>query len=273
MLANQGSLFQIWQIPFILVFIAAWIFGGGFLFRKTFSRFPENKRMTLARGILVSLLSGMLGSITAAIVFKTSWKVLDMPIVSLIIAVPFFVIMAYLVVFSMFKHSAWQTLRASLLPLGAILVLAGVIGSACGIPAIATRRAFIKEQGLQIQTAQNLHKIFGIISSRPEKLPESLEELLKIKDMNPDWLKSPANPSRKIGFFYLKPDRISFSKNNQKILACDFGDNFANFPEQGRVVLYTHGNPRFLPSSSFASLLKNPENKEFAEALKKSESK
>ena len=95
-----------------------------------------------------------------------------------------------------------------------------------------------------------------------------------MKDMDPEWAKSPANPSRKIGFFYLQPDRLGrANRETQKILACDFGDNFADYPSPGRVVLYTHGNPGFMAEPSFQSLLKKPENKEFAEALKKAEGK
>ncbi len=272
MLANQYGLFQIWQLPVILLVIAGWVIGGGYLFQKTFSKLPNYKRMKLGKAIQISLLSGGVGWLTAGMVFGVFYKALEMPKTGVIVAIPFFLIMAYLVVFSMFKESVGETLRASLLPLVSILLLAGIAGAACGIPSIMIRRAYVKEIKLQRITTQNLDYIYQFLRNRPSKLPKSMEEILELEGVDPEWLKSPANPSRKIGFFYFQPERLGRADaKSQKLLACDFADNFADYPEQGRAVLYTHGEPVFLPAASFESLLTKPENKEFAEALKKAE--
>jgi hypothetical protein len=205
-LANPGSLFQVWQLPLVLVFIVAWLWGGGVLFRRTLSRLPDSKRVTLGRGILVSFLAGLAGGIAAGAVLVVCRVALKMSIGSVIIAAPVFPVMAYLVVFAMFNYSPAQTLRASLVPIVAIMLTAGLIGAACGIPAITTRRAYIQEQKLKQITAARLAHIFNIMSLKPETPPKTLQELLDMPGIDPTrlqtlqtWLKSPANPKRQIG--------------------------------------------------------------------------
>ena len=274
MLANPGSLFQIWQLPLVLVFIVAWLWGGGVLFRRSLSRLGEGKGVTLGKGVLVSFLAGLAGCIAAGAVFVVCRKALDASLISLLIAAPLFPIMAYLVVFAMFNHSPGQTLRAALLPLVAIILAAGVIGAACGIPAVHTRRAYRQEQR-HIQTTQlRMDRLFQAMSLKPEKPPKTLQDLLEIPGVKPAWLKSPANDKREVGFFYLQPNHLSSPDDKTgryKILACDFIDNFASYPKPGRTVLYATGQAEFLPPSSFNSLLAKPENKAFAKALKQAE--
>lgn len=273
-LANPGSLFQVWQLPLVLVFIVAWLAGGGVLFRRSLSRLSAGKGITLGKGVLVSFLAGLAGCIAAGAVFVVCHKALDRPVVSLLIAAPIFPIMAYLIIFSMFNYSPSQTLRAALLPLVAIMLAAGAVGAACGIPAVYTRRAYLQEQK-HIQTTRiRLDRLFQAMSLKPEKPPKTLQDLLEISGVEPAWLKSPANDKRKVGFFYLQPNHLSSpddTAGRYKILACDFIDNFANYPKPGRTVLYATGRVEFLPSSSFNSLLAKPENKAFAKALKEAD--
>jgi hypothetical protein len=273
-LANPGSLFQVWQLSLVLVFIVAWLWGGGVLFRRSLSRLPNSKRITLGRGVLVSGLAGLAGGLASGAVLGVCRASLHMSIGSVLIAAPIFPIMAYLVVFAMHNYSPGQTLRASLLPLGTIVLLAGLNGAACGIPAIQTRRAYLKEQKC-IQTTQlRMARLFSVMSLKPENPPTTLQNLLQIPGVNPDWLKSPANAKRQIGFFYLRPDRLGNPDSNSdryKILLCDFKDNFANYPKPGRTVLYVTGRSEFLLPSSFDSLLRKADNQAFANALKQAE--
>ncbi len=272
MLANAGSLFQTWHIPFFLAAGIIWIFGGGYLFKKTLSKFPENKRMKLSKGIVVALLTGAVGVVISGLIFVVTLKAWAKPVVSLIAAAPFFPIMAYLTAFSMFKLSAKQTLRACLLPIGSGILLLGVTGAGCGIPTIMTRRAFIKKINLAVTARNNLDKVFKVIARNPAAPPESLNELVKIEGFDPELLKSPANSSREIGYFYLKPDRVSpFGDDKQQLLACDFRDNFEQYPEKGRSVLYTNGKTEFLRQTAFRGILAKKENEAFAKALKEAE--
>ena len=68
MLATMSDYLFPWQIPVYVAFVVGWIFGGGYLIRRSFKRHGASRRLSLGRGILASLLAGMAGAFAGGII-------------------------------------------------------------------------------------------------------------------------------------------------------------------------------------------------------------
>ncbi|MCD4823044.1 MAG: TMEM198/TM7SF3 family protein [Phycisphaerae bacterium] len=275
MLAFNGYLHS-WQLPLILIFFVGWLAGGGFLFQKTLARQTEDRRFTLGRGILVSFLSGTVGGIVAALFFYIGIKLQGGTggvILGAILGLVAFLPLAYMVVFAMFKISPGRILAACVLPLGATIVLAGIIGAVCGVPAYYIRIDQLAQSRIINQTMEDFQAIHYALFQDRSKMPDSLDALLTRKTFtDPNRLKSPADSTGKQGYFYHKPDRHPSSSDEaaQMILICDFSGVHKNGQ---RVVLYYSGKSEALAPGQFEDLLRQPINENFAQTLRKAEEK
>lgn len=280
MLAAAGDYLKVWQLPLMAVVMMVWLVGGGYLFQKILRKRTELRKYRLGQGVLVSLLSGAGGGMAAIALYfigKTIIPVEPNPLKAPIcwfgvgLGVPGYFLVAYLVVFSMHKLSAGETLKASILPIvgpvvfGALVMGVSFYFSAKSVQ--ADRKHLIKE-GETRNAMKMIHNALERKMLQTGLPAESLEQLVKDGYLEPEVIQSPANPKGR-GFFY-NGDRPTTDKDSKTILLCDYAENFG---DKGRVVLYTSGSMDFLSPVSFESRLKQTENQRFAKALEEAEKK
>ena len=272
-LADASDYFHRWQIPLVLILLFGWIVGGGYLFQRGFAPHVKNRRQDqLARGMLVSFLSGSIGLIIAWVFYKagsllvTERLGIPVSLTGTAMAAIGFLGISYLVVYAMHKLTVKQTLRLWILPIGGTCILGLAVLSACAIPAYYIRRDDIKRRVAIRGGLDNLIRIHRAIFARSaSQPPKTLEEMVDGKLLLKKDLKNPADPSHEIGFFYM-PRRLRSSRDEgvEELMVVSYPA-----PDVGRLVLYTYGEANYLGEESFRSLLERPENKKFAEALQK----
>ncbi len=140
MLAAASEYLRWWMGILLVVFLLGWLWWGGRLFRKGLLKYSQKQQVSLGRGIWVSFASGLIGAAAAGVMYLVGNTALPPPpgstnpisVFGVVLAVPTFAIIAYLLVFSMFRMSAGKTLKACVPPLVSTILLAGIIGAACG---------------------------------------------------------------------------------------------------------------------------------------------
>ena len=140
---------------------------------------------------------------------------------------------------------------------------------ACGFFANQNVQEDRRQLGLVNQTRTRLVSFYRVIRNYYSSgLPQRLQELVDKNYLSAEDLRSPANPAGQ-GFFYHKPARLtSRAERKHQMMICDFRDNFG---DEGRTVLFSNGDTQFLSPSAFRGVLHKEENREFAEALRKTE--
>ena len=224
---------------------------------------------------MVSFLSGLTGAIAGGVIYlvgETAWppppeSTNPVSVWGIILAVPTFAIIAYLVVFSMSRMSVGKTLKACAWPLVSTIILSGIIGTVCGLAVDSSIKKKMQENRLIRHTMENFVEIFEAIRRKdPTDPPATLEGLVGVKDFDPKVLQNPANPSGR-GYFYVS---TPLDRREKKILVCDFREDSVR---DLRIVLFNNGRVEDFGERAFQDLLRNPENKEFRELLRKAEGK
>ncbi|MBN1942095.1 MAG: hypothetical protein JW849_02260 [Phycisphaerae bacterium] len=284
MLAALGDYLKAWgPVLFLTLLIALllWLVGGGYLFQRILGKRTERRRYSLGQGVLVSLLSGAGGGFAAFALYfigRTIFPVepdpMKLPIcwIGVGLGIAGYLISAYLIVLAMHKLSVGETLKASFVPIVGPLLIGGVITGASfyffSFKSVLAERRFFRHQSLTIIAVDKIYKSLERRVLQTGKATDSLETLVKENYLTPEDIQSPIN-SKGRGFFYTG-ERTSKNPNSQKILLCDYAENFG---EKGRVVLYAGGNIEFLTPQAFQSRLDQVENRRFAKALEEAEKK
>ncbi|KKK97720.1 hypothetical protein LCGC14_2649920, partial [marine sediment metagenome] len=248
MLGAMSEHISWWMVVLIFaVFFPGWLWGGGYLFRKSLLKHSQKRRITLGRGILVSFLSGLTGAIAGGVIYlvgKTAWppppeSTNPVSIWGIILAVPTFAIIAYLVVFSMSRMSVGKTLKTCAWPLVSTIILSGIIGTVCGLAVDSSIKKKVRQNRLIRHTMENFVEIFeAIMRKDPTDPPASLEGLVGVKDFDPKVLQNPANPSGR-GYFYVPTPLVARRRDvKKKILVCDFREDSVR---DLRIVLFNNG--------------------------------
>ena len=273
-------MFKIWMVPLIGIFIAGWIFLGGYMFQKSLLKHSDQRRVKYGAGVLTSLLCGLVGGLPMMAAVYAGMKLgADTPnrllffIIGSIAGLISFIAVGYLVVFTMFKKlSAKTALSASLIPLVVIIALGGAVGLACGIPAFYQNRKDNTTARLAVETILKLSRIHDVLLRKfATDPPKTLDVLVEQQLLSKNDITSPAKPDGK-GFFYYPPDRI-LSRNNDhvdELLACDYSENFDG---EDYVVVYTYGMATRLGEHAFKAVLNKPINEKFAKAFRKADRK
>jgi hypothetical protein len=285
MLASISDYLQVWEayelFPTILVCLAAWLLGGGYLFQKILGPRTQRRKYPLSRGVLISLLSGMGGGISFIALYFIANAIApnesdpySLPInwFGVIVGAIGYFISAGLVVISMHKIPIVEIIKGSVLPL-LLPVLIGILilGSSFYLFSY-TRVQVVRKQNLQkYDTYLAMDKIYKALNSKKfqtGRVATSLEELVTENYLQPEDLRSPANPKGR-GFFY-NGNSTTTDSSSRELLLCDYKENFKG---QGRIVLYCNGFPEFLTEIGFQTCLEKPENRSFAAALEMAERK
>jgi hypothetical protein len=165
--------------------------------------------------------------------------------------------------------SAKKIFTTSILPIVLPILFAGValgISFPFSVKSLQAKRKLLTLQAITINRMLSIHKSLENKMLQTGRVPQTLEELVSEKALQPDVIQSPANPKGR-GFFYNggKPIADLYSR---EILLCDYAENFG---EEGRTILYRGGYAEFLPPASFQARLRQAENLEFAKALESAE--
>ena len=263
-----------WEGVILIISFFVWVLGGGYLFQKTLSKATNNRKYSFGRGVLVSFLSGAAGGISSILLYYIGLSISPpepnpeaIPIswLGLILAVIGYFPVTYLVVLSMYKLSAKQTLTASVLPILLPVLFAGValgISFPFSAKSLQAKRKLWTLQAMTMNKLSYIHKTMDRNILQTGKIPLSLQELVSQGVLEPDSVVSPANPKGR-GFFYNGGKPIS-DLASREIFICDYKDNFG---DKGRTVLYRGGYVEFLTETSFQARLRQSENKDFAKAL------
>lgn len=279
MLAAASDYIQLWQVPIIMLFVFGWLVGGGFAFHHYLSKYTERK-VKLGKGILVSFLAGLTGVILGFLAYKVGQLLLPPPKdldaipiswLGLLLALVFYLLSSYLVVYAMFSLHAGEIFSASVPAIGGVVLLAAVLFIPTGYFANRQVKEKRQQEKMQALTQQNMINIFSGLRRRPNDLPTRLEELLKLEGFDAAYLKSPANDTREIAFFYHRPKNgllRAEEGEEDKILLCDYKGNL-----QGgvRAVMFMNGKTVILLEEIFQGILNKPINEDFAKALRVAE--
>ena len=276
-----AGFFKIWMVPPVMVFVAGWIFLGGYLFQKSLLKYSGERRVKYGTGVLTSFLCGLVGGLPAFAALWISFQKEEGGTITrfaflaggIVVGVISFAVIGYLVVFTMFKKlSAKTAFSVSLTPLVVIIALGGAVGVSCGIPVVYQKRKETRINKHIYQTLVKLEKIHDVLFRKyVTDPPETLDILIEQEVLTRDDLISPAKPDGK-GFFYYPPFKILHQpgENTDELLACDYSENYDG---EYYVVIYTYGRAIRLGEHAFNSVLDRPINKEFAEAFRKADSK
>lgn len=269
-----------WEGPIIIVCILVWLLVGGYLFEKILGKRTDRRKYSFGRGVLVSFLSGAGGGMSALMLYFIGSTIFPVALISetfpvnwlgMILGIPGFFCIAYLIVFSMHNLSAKETLTTSILPI-VLPFLFALVAMSISLPfsakSLQEKRELYRLKMLTKYKMNHIHNLLVDNVLKTGKVPFSLDELVAQKILDPEFLKSPANPNGR-GFFYHRGKAIS-DLTSREIFICDYAENFG---DKGRTVLYRGGYVEFLPKASFRARLKQPENRRFAEALEEAEKK
>lgn len=266
-----------WQIPVGLLFVAAWVYGGGLFLRFGVRKhMPPSYKTQIGYCSLVSALAGCAGAVAALIIFVTTTTLGTFFNASPVYLAGFLaglamLSMSYIVVHSMFSLQFKQSLIFWAITLS-IVVGAGAV---LLIPSALITRKIGIEKKLNFYCQNKLQVIYAALKAYEENYGDPPESLSLLYERKPPL--APASlvdcPGGKVkGYFYLKPRTFrNIPAPTKRMLACDFGTNHR---DGTRNVLFLDGTvrqERYTPEK-FQELLNEPENAEFARMLKAAES-
>lgn len=270
MLAGISNFLFVWHLPMFAVLVAGWLMGGGWLLLRSLRKTQYPKRIRLPRCVLIFLLAGLGGGSVGLVSFYLLNSIGDaidvnLKVVGVIVAAPTFLGVAYLVVYAMLELSMGAALKAAAVPLGAQIVLMGVIGTAGGVPAFYMRHELHRRSMCRANMDYVLQALDGY-QRNYEKPVAKLEILVEQNLIEAKYLKCPGAPEREIAFFYYASRLVDSSKPDQ-LLLCDYRGNHS----WGRNMVMTNGQRGWRDDGKLRALLDADENKEFATALRAAE--
>lgn len=269
----------LWEIPVLLVFAAAWIWGGGYVLRWSLARQNLQKKFTLGRCMGASLLSGAAGAVAGGVIYMMVNTIMGsaafknvfgepegrLSLPGLILGGISLIVVSYLVAFAMFGLSAKRTLVVWGKPMGALVLLALVLL----LPTALIAR-HIGGDNRTWRTCQSrmqfIHRELERYEQDLGSPPADLKQLLRLRNpIPPNFLTCPLIPENEVGYFYVRPVSILHREDPKVILLCDLRDSHGG---SGRSVLLIDGTVRRHSEEEFQAMLGEPQNAQFAQALR-----
>ena len=273
MLATLADYIFWWHLPVVLVIIAAWIFVGGAILRRRMRRRVSRREAAPARCVWVATLAGLGGAVAAAVVLFLVLALVERITVATLwlplgAASLTFLLVSYLVLYAFYDLPARRVAGGFAAAFAPAIVLAAALGVPSAWYAYTVRQATLS----RIFCLRRLGEIYEAIRLRsfrsPDRPAARLEDLLSGEGSTPVKITCPAREDRAVGYFFLPAPLKPSDANTQRVLACDFQDNHGG---EGRSVLFTTGRAEWYDERAFQDLLKLPENRAFAEALRQAD--
>jgi len=258
---------SIWQLPVALLLVGGWIFWGGRVLHKRMAAIASRKESARGRCTRAAVLSGLAGIVCAGIgiamgkllgdAIGVRWFYLGIPFAGLA-----FLGISFLTVFASFQLPAGQLSGIWLKAFGPVLLVTMV----AEIPAFWVSYNDNQRQISLRESQEDLYAIYRglnapILVRTP---PKTLEALLNVSKFQAGSLKCRRHPDRKIGYFFAPAELIDMREPTTKLLACDWADNQAGGE---RAILFINGRVDVADHGEFDSLLQDPSNADFKEAL------
>ncbi|MBS3735336.1 MAG: hypothetical protein KGY99_10505 [Phycisphaerae bacterium] len=267
-LADIRNFLYAWQLPLVLVFLVGWIWGGGYLLHRALRNTSDAGRAALSRCLTAIFLAGLGGAVGGGVLFLLVQRIAQSPghkpiVLPAVVGGLAALGLAYLVIFAMFTLSAGRTLRAVALPMGAVVALAALVGTACGVPAWYIRQGQLTRDRTLFKL-DVLYKAVEGYRRRNDAPPPSLQALVDAGAIAPQHLRSPTLPDREVGFFYLPQSAEAVEDaRRETIVICAIAAH-----DGQRAVCYADGRTEWLDEAGFQRRLGDEPNKAFAEALR-----
>jgi len=265
---------HVWQLPLVALFIAGWILGGAWLLRRAARKSPSAKvrRTTFVRWCQLSFLSGafgMGGAVVVLCIFIALSKITALPLmrVGAVVAAVLGVLLAWLVFFASLPVTGRQSLALAAKPMGAVVVLAALLGTLAYFPALS----HIRENYHYYRTVLNLIDIRRALNAYHREcgvMPDRLQQLVDARLAEPDVLASGVNPHLPVGYFYVSPGRKKADPTPIQIVAVSF---LSEQHPNCRAVLFVDGDLKWFQAVEGDLFLAKEVNADFAAALRQAE--
>ncbi len=273
-----------WQAPLLLGLFVVWLGVGSFLLRMQLKKLIPVKTPKFGRCMLIVFLFGFSAALIGGVFFSLVNNVL-LPgnwIAAAIVGGGLAVPAALVTVYSMTNLPFGKAISAAILPVATELVVCGGLAAACAIPAHMDRAERTLVQNCIESRVSRL--VVGIDSYRRDndgRYPPNLKAIgealvSKNKDQNAEdaarYIRCPARPQMEEGFFYHAPPAGIGNEKIERIILCDFASNHRGRGRNVIFLAYGQGPARIMQKWSeeadFQKKLADPENKDFAAALK-----
>ena len=261
--------FPLHQIPLVVLLMVGWLWGGSWLLLRSLKKRGYPKRIKLGNCVLIMLLCGFCGVLAAGVTFllvNSFGGGLAIKAVGAGAGLVMLVVVSLLVVYAMLELSLGKAIKAAALPMVAVMALMGVVGAAAGTPAYFWRHANRKRELCQNRLFY-LHRGLLQYQQAYSEPATAVEALLEKNIVGKESVLCPGPEGEAGEYFYFPGRVIGGGEKTEKLLACDVGGNHGG----GRNVLFVNGEARWCKDKEFQGLLELPENKDFADALRKTE--
>lgn len=260
MLAVMKDYLSAWQLLPITVILAAWVYGGGRLLRRSLKRLnPETfAKLQFKKTAVIVLIAVSAGLLTAGIAAK-SVRSLEGGIFAIgLTSSILFILVTFSVLFAMFHLTLSQSFKAFL----PALILIGSVGLVVGSLTATLAHKWTWEKRRQTECLGQLQLIWqglAIYQTRLNALPDTLQQLVDKNIIKQDYLCCSEGQ-----LYFYRPVATRMKSDDERLVTCDIQSPHPD----GRSVLLANGDVLCLDKKDFESRLQDPSNKEFAEALK-----
>lgn len=266
----MGSLrdyIQPWQFPLWMLLLAFWLAAVPVLLRWSMRKFQlADKRLTLGRSFVMTLLAGLSAAVTGLVVFLAMMKVFQLSrftgppryYLSAAIAAGPMLVLALLVLWAMSDKPLKAIAKAAVVPAGAMGIVAAGIVLAIFLPAKAIRMSALAEQACKGNLLRIADYVKGVgdVTGVP---PRTLDEGVAAGKLAAHNLGCPITGR---AYFY-HPVKMTSGQSNRAIVA---GEAAGNHGEH-RWILTSDGQLNWMTEAEFQAELALPQNASLAKKL------
>jgi hypothetical protein len=270
-LADITSYLYVWQWAPVGVFVAAWLVGGGWLFRRELMKASglSRRRVKFRQGLLASFTTGCAGILLGLLVgllfyhLGRRFKLPALNYVGVAAGAMMALAAAYVAGYMILGLSARRTLTVTWRPIVAVFAMAAIVTAACAPASVSQTRA---EEG-KTACARNMAAI-AFRLQQSFVLPKDLQALVAGNHLRDAQIHCPAGKKE---YFYMPVHETALLDKmlDKTVVVCDLAGNHPG----GRHVVFADWSCAWKTNDEFAELLKLPVNEAFARELQQAESK
>jgi len=258
----------------LLLALPVWAFGGGALLFVGGRFIAKSPKATYWRSVGTAVLAAIESSIIVALASALSFGLLGpLGFVGVPAGMAGALVVTWLIVKAMFGVSFGKAILAWLPTLAMAVIALPIIGMLAAVLVPTLQRA--KEQTNRVVCMSNLRSIGKNIvlykGENEDKWPADFQTLITQYQASPRMFTCPCvraghRPAgRTYDYFYFPPKH---DDDMRTIVACDFADNHR---DGSRSVLFAVGYVKLVKPVAFQAELAQPENADFAKALRQAE--
>lgn len=270
MLAAFSDLFAWYQIPLLVFFLSAWIFGIGAMLFIGGRYIAKSSKATYWWSVLTNIVAAIAGTIVngacAALGGMASSSV-ESPAPAIITSFMGLVaglLVVWLVIKAMFRVSYGKAILAWLPAFGAQFLITVPLLVSLLLPSVNRARELAKQAVCKTRL-KGIGTALELYNQAENGYPLTITPLIEEGYASIKNFKCPSDTQdREISYFYLPPVETD---NGRTFVMCDLKGNHKDL----RNVLAKAGHVTYYSEEEFQTELAQPYNARFAEALKKAE--